>query len=782
MDIIATIAEELGVKKSQVEAAVGLIDEGNTIPFIARYRKEKTGALNDEILRNLYDRLVYLRNLEEKKQTVLSSIEEQGKLTEELKAQILAAQTQVAVEDLYRPYRPKRRTRATIAKEKGLEPLANLIMEQQASDVSAEAEAFVNPEKEVATVEDAIAGAKDIIAEMISDEADYRTKIREMTMDKGRLVSSAKNPEEESVYEMYYEYDEALSKVAGHRTLALNRGEKEKILTVKVEAPTEDILRYLEKQIVTETNEQTTAILKETIADAYDRLIAPAIEREIRNDLSDKAEDGAIKVFGKNLEQLLMQPPIAGQVVLGWDPAFRTGCKISVVDPTGKVLDTTVIYPTAPQNKVEEAKAVMKQLISKYNVTLISLGNGTASRESEQVIVELLKEIPVPVQYIIVNEAGASVYSASKLATEEFPNFDVGQRSATSMARRLQDPLAELVKIDPKSIGVGQYQHDMNQKKLSDALGGVVEDCVNKVGVDLNTASVSLLEYISGISKTIAKNIVEYRETNGQFKSRSELLKVAKLGPKAYEQCAGFMRITGGKNPLDGTGVHPESYDATEAVLEKLGYTMDDVASRNVVGISKKVSDYEALANEVGVGELTLRDIVKELEKPARDPREDMPKPILRSDVLEIKDLKPGMVLKGTVRNVIDFGCFVDIGVHQDGLVHISEICDRFIKHPLEAVSVGDIVDVQVLSVDEKKQRIQLTMKLGTGEPGAKKKEEKAPQKKADNEQKNENRKNNNRNAGDRKTNNKKQNNRNNGNKTQNFKKGNNFFDGIVIK
>ena len=782
MDIIATIAEELGVKKSQVEAAVGLIDEGNTIPFIARYRKEKTGALNDEILRNLYDRLVYLRNLEEKKQTVLSSIEEQGKLTEELKAQILAAQTQVAVDDLYRPYRPERRTRATIAKEKGLEPLANLIMEQQVSDVFAEAEAFVNPEKEVATVEDAIAGAKDIIAEMISDEADYRTKIREMTMDKGRLVSSAKNPEEESVYEMYYEYDEALSKVAGHRTLALNRGEKEKILTVKVEAPTEDILRYLEKQIITETNEQTTAILKETIADAYDRLIAPAIEREIRNDLSDKAEDGAIKVFGKNLEQLLMQPPIAGQVVLGWDPAFRTGCKISVVDPTGKVLDTTVIYPTAPQNKVEEAKAVMKQLISKYNVTLISLGNGTASRESEQVIVELLKEIPVPVQYIIVNEAGASVYSASKLATEEFPNFDVGQRSATSMARRLQDPLAELVKIDPKSIGVGQYQHDMNQKKLSDALGGVVEDCVNKVGVDLNTASVSLLEYISGISKTIAKNIVEYREANGQFKSRSELLKVAKLGPKAYEQCAGFMGITGGKNPLDGTGVHPESYDATKAVLEKLGYTMDDVASRNVVGISKKVSDYEALANEVGVGELTLRDIVKELEKPARDPREDMPKPILRSDVLEIKDLKPGMVLKGTVRNVIDFGCFVDIGVHQDGLVHISEICDRFIKHPLEAVSVGDIVDVQVLSVDEKKQRIQLTMKLGTGEPGAKKKEEKAPQKKADSEQKNENRKNNNRNAGDRKVNNKKQNNKNNGNKNQNFKKGNNFFDGIVIK
>ena len=772
MDIIAAIAEELGIKRSQVEATVQLIDEGNTIPFIARYRKEKTGALNDEVLRNLFDRLTYLRNLEDKKQTVLASIEEQGKLTEELRAQILAAQTQVAVDDLYRPYRPKRRTRATIAKEKGLEPLAAIIMEQGAADIAKEAEAFVNPEKEVNTVLEAIAGAKDIIAEMISDEADYRTKIRETTMQKGHLVSTAKDPEAESVYEMYYEYDEALSKAAGHRILALNRGEKEKILTVKIEAPTEDIIRYLEKKIITGDNPQTTALLKETIEDAYDRLIAPAIEREIRNDMSEKAEDGAIKVFGKNLEQLLMQPPIAGQVVLGWDPAFRTGCKISVVDPTGKVLDTTVIYPTAPQNKVEEAKAVLKKLISKYHVTLISLGNGTASRESEQVIVELLKEIPVPVQYIIVNEAGASVYSASKLATEEFPNFDVGQRSATSMARRLQDPLAELVKIDPKSIGVGQYQHDMNQKKLSDALGGVVEDCVNKVGVDLNTASVSLLEYISGISKTIAKNIVEYRETNGQFKSRSELLKVAKLGPKAYEQCAGFMRITGGRNPLDGTGVHPESYAAAKAVLEKLGYTMDDVAARNVSDISKKISDYKALAEEVGVGELTLRDIVKELEKPARDPREDMPKPILRSDVLEMKDLKPGMVLKGTVRNVIDFGCFVDIGVHQDGLVHISEICDRFIKHPLEAVSVGDIVDVQVLSVDLKKQRIQLTMKIGTGEAGAQK--DKEPEKKAT-EKKNSN-------ASRRNDNRKPENKKNAGSKERNFKKGNSFFDGIVIK
>lgn len=713
MDIIAKIARELGIRNNQAEAAVKLIDEGCTIPFIARYRKEATGALNDEVLRNLYDRLIYLRNLEDKKQTVLASIEEQGKLTEELKKQILAAETQVAVDDLYRPYRPKRRTRATIAKEKGLEPLANVIMLQMSkTPLEEEAAAYVDAGKGVESVEDAINGAKDILAEFVSDNADYRKHIRELTMKKGCLVSAAKDPEAESVYEMYYEFDEALSKVAGHRTLAINRGEKEKFLTVKIEAPEEDICRYLEKQVITNTQGQMAPVLCEVVTDAYERLIAPAIEREIRSDLSEKAEDGAIKVFGKNLQQLLMQPPIAGQVVLGWDPAFRTGCKLAVVDPTGKVLDTTVIYPTAPQNKVEEAKAVLKKLIAKYHITLISLGNGTASRESEQVIVQLLKEIPVQVQYIIVNEAGASVYSASKLATEEFPNFDVGQRSAASMARRLQDPLAELVKIDPKSIGVGQYQHDMNQKKLSEALGGVVEDCVNRVGVDLNTASASLLEYISGISKVIAKNIVTYREENGSFTSRSQLLKVAKLGPKAYEQCAGFMRITGGKNPLDATGVHPESYAATKELLAKLGYTLEDVSDRSVVGISKKISDYKKLASELEIGELTLRDIVKELEKPARDPREDMPKPILRSDVLEMKDLTPGMVLKGTVRNVIDFGAFVDIGVHQDGLVHISQICDRYIKHPLEAVSVGDIVDVKVLSVDLKKQRIQLTMKL----------------------------------------------------------------------
>ena len=713
MDIMKKIAAELGVRANQVEAAVKLIDEGCTIPFIARYRKEATGALNDEQLRDLYDRLVYLRNLEEKKQTVLASIEEQGKLTEELRSQILAAETQVAVDDLYRPYRPKRRTRATIAKEKGLEPLANILMLQMLkTPVLEEAAKYVDPEKEVATPEEALAGARDILAEFISDNADYRKHIRELTMKKGSLVSAAKNPESESVYEMYYDYNEPLAKAAGHRTLAINRGEKEKVLTVRIEAPVDDVIRYLEKQVITNTQAQTAPILRDVIADAYDRLIAPAIEREIRNDLSGKAEDGAIKVFGKNLEQLLMQPPIKGQVVLGWDPAFRTGCKLAVVDETGKVLDTTVIYPTAPQNKVEEAKVVLKKLISKYHITLISLGNGTASRESEQIIVQLLKEIPVQVQYIIVNEAGASVYSASKLATEEFPNFDVGQRSATSMARRLQDPLAELVKIDPKSIGVGQYQHDMNQKKLSEALSGVVEDCVNRVGVDLNTASASLLEYISGISKVIAKNIVTYREENGAFTARSQLLKVAKLGPKAYEQSAGFMRISDGKNPLDATGVHPESYAATKALLEKTGYTLEDVKNRNVVGISKKIRDYKKLAEELEIGELTLRDIVKELEKPARDPRDDMPKPILRSDVLEMKDLTPGMVLKGTVRNVIDFGAFVDIGVHQDGLVHISQMCDRYIKHPLEVVSVGDIVEVKVLSVDLKKQRIQLTMKM----------------------------------------------------------------------
>ena len=713
MDIILKISEELGIKKTQTEAAVKLIDEGNTIPFIARYRKEVTGALNDEQLRNLHERLVYLRNLEERKETVLNSIEEQGKLTEELKAQILAAETMVVVEDLYRPYKPKRRTRAIIAKEKGLEPLANVISLQMIStSLLEEAAKYIDTEKEVNSAEEAIAGAKDIIAESISDEADYRSKIRDLTVKKGRLISVAKDPEADSVYEMYYDFNEPVAKLAGHRVLAVNRGENEKILTVKIEAPVEDIIRYLEKQIIVKDNPETTPVLQEVIVDAYERLIAPSIEREIRSDLTEKAEDGAIKVFGKNLEQLLMQPPIAGQVVLGWDPAFRTGCKLAVVDPTGKVLDTTVIYPTAPQNKVEEAKLVLKKLISKYHITLISLGNGTASRESEQVIVDLLKEIPVKVQYIIVNESGASVYSASKLATEEFPNFDVGQRSATSMARRLQDPLAELVKIDPKSIGVGQYQHDMNQKKVSETLGGVVEDCVNKVGVDLNTASASLLEYISGISKVIAKNIVAYREENGQFVSRNQLLKVAKLGPKAYEQCAGFMRINDGKHPLDATGVHPESYEATVKLLEKLGYTLEDVKNRKVEGISKKISNYDKLAEELGIGAITLQDIVKELEKPARDPREDMPKPILRSDVLEMKDLTPGMILKGTVRNVIDFGAFVDIGVHQDGLVHISQICDKYIKHPLEVVSVGDIVEVKVMSVDLKKQRIQLTMKL----------------------------------------------------------------------
>ncbi len=712
MDIISVIAAELGVRVNQVDAAVKLIDEGNTIPFIARYRKEATGALDDEQLRNLAERLTYLRNLEEKKEQVLSTIEEQGKLTEELKAQILAAQTLVVVEDLYRPYRPKRRTRATVAKEKGLEPLANILLLQMTDrPMLAEAEAFVNEEKEVASAADALAGAMDIVAESISDEADYRIRIRELTVKKGVVRSEAKKPEEQSVFEMYYDFSEPVSKLAGHRVLALNRGEAQKVLSVKVEAPGEDILRFLEKQVITRDNENTAPVLKDVIADSYDRLIAPAIEREVRSELTERAEDGAIGVFGKNLGQLLMQPPIAGKVVLGWDPAFRTGCKLAVVDATGKVLDTRVIYPTAPQNKVEESKRILKQLIDKYDVSLISVGNGTASRESEMIIVELLKELKKPVQYVIVNEAGASVYSASKLATEEFPNFDVGQRSAASIARRLQDPLAELVKIDPKAIGVGQYQHDMNQKKLGEALGGVVEDCVNRVGVDLNTASASLLEYISGISKTVAKNIVAYREANGRFVSRNELLKVPKLGPKAYEQCAGFLRITGGKNPLDATSVHPESYEATALLLEQLGYEKGAWKPGELKGISKKVKNQKALAEGLGIGELTLADILSELEKPGRDPREDMPRPILCSDVLEMKDLTPGMVLKGTVRNVIDFGAFVDIGVHQDGLVHISQICDRFIRHPLEALSVGDVVEVKVLSVDLDKKRIALTMK-----------------------------------------------------------------------
>ena len=784
MDIILKLKEELQVEKWQVEAAVKLIDEGNTIPFISRYRKEATGALNDEVLRNLYERLTYLRNLEDKKNQVLSSIEEQGKLTDELKERILAAETLVVVEDLYRPYRPKKKTRASVAKEKGLEPLAEFILAQDAtSEVMLEAANYVNEENEVKTAKEALQGAMDIIAEMVSDNADYRIFIRDLTFEEGILSSVAKDEKAESVYEMYYAYQEPVKKVALHRVLALNRGEAEKILTVKIEAPVERVLGYLEKQVITSENEYTTPILKEVVSDAYSRLIAPAIEREIRNDLTERAEDGAITVFGKNLEQLLLQPPIAGKVVLGWDPAFRTGCKLAVVDETGKVLDTKVIYPTAPQNKVEEAKAELKKLIKKYNISLISVGNGTASRESEQVIVELLKEIPEKVQYVIVNEAGASVYSASKLATEEFPQFDVGQRSAASIARRLQDPLAELVKIDPKSIGVGQYQHDMNQKKLGEALSGVVEDSVNKVGVDLNTASASLLEYISGISKVIAKNIVEYREQNGRFTNRNQLLKVAKLGPKAYEQCAGFMRIIGGDNPLDETSVHPESYEAAQKLLEKLGLTMEDVKAAwkqsvsapakkedkpkkqekkkkqpqvviknknsamgaalmqalaganlsgeemaeettvqkadepvNVGNLEKRIKNKKQMAEELGIGEMTLTDILKELEKPARDPRADMPLPILRSDVLDMKDLKPGMVLKGTVRNVIDFGVFVDIGVHQDGLVHISQITDRFIKHPLEAVSVGDIVDVEVMSVDAQKKRIALTMKIGKGE------------------------------------------------------------------
>ena len=826
MDILNKLREELQVERWQVEAAVKLIDEGNTIPFISRYRKEATGSLNDEVLRNLYERLNYLRNLEEKKTSVMASIEEQGKLTDDLKNKILAAETLVVVEDLYRPYRPKRKTRASVAKEKGLDGLADLIREQKFSGSLEEAAAaYVNPEKGAADTKEALQGAQDILAEGISDEADYRMYIRKITMDEGKLTSTARDEKAQSVYEMYYQYEEPLKKAAGHRVLALNRGEVEKFLTVKVEAPRDRILQYLAKKVITEENPVTEAVLRAVIEDSYDRLIAPAIERDIRNELTEKAEEGAISVFGKNLEQLLMQPPIAGHVVLGWDPAFRTGCKLAVVDATGKVLDTKVIYPTAPQNKVEEAKKELKKLIDKYDISLISVGNGTASRESEQVIVDLIKELKKPVQYVIVNEAGASVYSASKLATEEFPQFDVGQRSAASIARRLQDPLSELVKIDPKSIGVGQYQHDMNQKKLGEALGGVVEDCVNRVGVDLNTASAPLLEYISGISRTVAKNIVEYREANGRFTNRKQLLKVPKLGPKAFEQCAGFLRIADGENPLDATSVHPESYPATMELLKKLELSMEDVrmlqaeakkgrAAQNTSGadskntsgdavrqnvsaknkanrkdrrqngfnirntdtamgralaaamqgmtldadnggtdkkganasgrsgagasnaanastgaaagsstsgsqkaaavsaLERRIPDKKKLAEELGIGEITLTDIVRELEKPARDPREDMPRPILRSDVLDMKDLKPGMVLKGTVRNVIDFGVFVDIGVHQDGLVHISQITDRFIKHPLEAVSVGDIVDVKVLDVDPVKKRIGLTMRL----------------------------------------------------------------------
>ncbi len=713
MNIAAVIAKELEINEWQVEAVITLIDEGNTIPFIARYRKEKHGTLNDEQLRKLSERLTYLRNLEERKEAVLSSIEEQGKLTEELKKQIEKAETLVAVEDLYRPYKQKKRTRATIAKEKGLEGLATIIrLQMTGKSIEEEAKAYLSEEKEVTSVEDAINGACDIIAEQISDEADYRTEIRKRTIKAGVIASVAKDPEAESVYENYYEYKEPVTKIAGHRVLALNRGEKEKFLTVKVEAPEEEILRYLGSKIIVNDNKNTEPYLRRTIEDSYQRLIKPAIEREVRNELTEKAEDSAISVFGKNLTQLLMQPPIAGEVVLGWDPAFRTGCKLAVVDATGKVLDTTVVYPTAPTNefKIKQAKETVKKLIRKYNISLISIGNGTASRESEQIVVELLKEIPEKVSYVITNEAGASVYSASALATEEFPEFDVGQRSAASIARRVQDPLAELVKIDPKAIGVGQYQHDMNQKKLGEALSGVVEDCVNSVGIDLNTASAPLLEYVSGINKQIAKNIVIYREENGTFKERKELLKVAKLGPKAYEQCAGFLRIAGGKNPLDNTGVHPESYKAAEKLLAECSLTMADLRKgQSVINIK----DYKKLAEKIEIGEPTLRDIVKEIEKPGRDPREDMPLPILRTDVLSMEDLTPGMVLKGTVRNVIDFGVFVDIGVHQDGLVHISQLtAKKFVKHPLDVVSVGDVVEVKVMSVDIKKKRIALTMIL----------------------------------------------------------------------
>ena len=712
MDIIKILAEELNIKESQAQAAVKLIDEGNTIPFIARYRKEVTGSLNDEVLRNLDERLRYLRGLEERKEQVIGAIRDQEKLTPELEKAIRAAATLVAVEDLYRPYKQKRRTRATIAKEKGLEPLADLILLQMIKEPLEQAvAAYVSEEKGVESPQEAIQGAMDILAERLSDDAGCRTYIRNLTMKEGFIQSAAKDEKAQTVYEMYYNYQEPVKKAAGHRILALNRGEIEKALTVKILAPEEQILAYLEHSLIRLDNPYTTPVLKAVAEDGYRRLIGPSIEREVRSALTEKAQEGAIRVFAKNLEQLLMQPPIAGRVVLGWDPAFRTGCKLAVVDPTGKVLDTVVIYPTAPQKRVDEAKRVLKKLIDSYHVSLISLGNGTASRESEQVIVELLKEIPQKVQYVIVNEAGASVYSASKLATEEFPAFDVGQRSAVSIARRLQDPLSELVKIDPKSIGVGQYQHDMNQKYLGETLEGVVEDCVNKVGVDLNTASASLLEYISGINKALAKNIVAYREEHGAFTNRKQLLKVAKLGPKAFEQCAGFMRISGGENPLDATSVHPETYEAAQALLEKLGYSSQDLKKGGLTGIGKKIRDYGATARELGVGEITLRDIVSELEKPARDPRDEMPRPILRTDVLEMKDLKPGMVLKGTVRNVIDFGVFVDIGVHQDGLVHISQISDRFIKHPLEAVSVGDVVDVKVLGVDLEKKRISLTMK-----------------------------------------------------------------------
>lgn len=710
MNINHIIANELSVKLWQVDAAIKLIDEGNTIPFIARYRKPVTGELNDEQLRTLDERLKYLRNLEEKKKTVVDSITEQGKMTDEIMSKIAMAETIVAVDDIYRPFRPKRKTRATEAKAKGLEPLADIFLKQEKNkNPEDEAKAFVNEEKGVSNVTEAIQGAKDIIAEMVSDNDEFRKAIRNIVVKHGLIVSNTKNPEEKTPYENYYDYSEGVNKIPGHRILAINRGEKEKVLNVKIEMPEENIIASLDKVII-KGESQFKPLLKEAIEDGFKRLIKPAIEREIRSQLTEKAEDGAITVFGQNLKQLLMQPPIAGRNVLGWDPAFRTGCKLAVVDNTGKVLYTTVIFPTAPQNKVAESKKIVLDIIKKYNVSLISLGNGTASRESEAVIVDIIKECPTKVEYIIVNEAGASVYSASKLATEEFPNFDVGQRSATSMARRLQDPLAELVKIEPKAIGVGQYQHDMNQKKLDEALSNVVEDCVNNVGVDLNTASAPLLEYVSGISKTIAKNIVEYREENGQFQSRKDLLSVAKLGPKAFEQCAGFMRIREGKEPLDYTSVHPESYSSAKKLLKKYGFSTKDILGGNI-HLTDEIKDVKEVAEEIGTDPITLRDMIKELEKPGRDPREEMPNPVLKSDVLDFDDLKEGMELKGTVRNVIDFGAFVDIGVHQDGLVHISEMSNKFIKHPLDVVSVGDVVDVRVLSVDKERKRIQLSMK-----------------------------------------------------------------------
>ena len=710
MNINHIIANELSVKLWQVDAAIKLIDEGNTIPFIARYRKPVTGELNDEQLRTLDERLKYLRNLEEKKKTVVDSITEQGKMTDDIMSKIAMAETIVAVDDIYRPFRPKRKTRATEAKAKGLEPVADIFLKQEKNkDPEEEAKAFVNEEKGVANVAEAIQGAKDIIAEIVSDNDEFRKAIRNTVVKHGLIVSDTKNPEEKTPYENYYDYSEGVNKIPGHRILAINRGEKEKVLNVKIEMPEENIIASLDKVII-KGESQFKPLLKEAIEDGFKRLIKPAIEREIRSQLTEKAEDGAITVFGQNLKQLLMQPPIAGRNVLGWDPAFRTGCKLAVVDNTGKVLYTTVIFPTAPQNKVAESKKIVLDIIKKYNVSLISLGNGTASRESEAVIVDIIKECPTKVEYIIVNEAGASVYSASKLATEEFPNFDVGQRSATSMARRLQDPLAELVKIEPKAIGVGQYQHDMNQKKLDEALSNIVEDCVNNVGVDLNTASAPLLEYVSGISKTIAKNIVEYREENGQFQSRKDLLSVAKLGPKAFEQCAGFMRIREGKEPLDYTSVHPESYSSAKKLLKKYGFSTKDILGGNI-HLTDEIKDVKEVAEEIGTDPITLRDMIKELEKPGRDPREEMPKPVLKSDVLDFDDLKEGMELKGTVRNVIDFGAFVDIGVHQDGLVHISEMSNKFIKHPLDVVSVGDVVDVRVLSVDKERKRIQLSMK-----------------------------------------------------------------------